>query len=221
MKMTRRPFVLLAMLAAVLVLAACNADAQEATPAAAEEAEQNTEAAADETAEEAESAAADALALTETYAFPGFGFSIDYPGAWLSETRDTVTVINELESDHDNAFNDGSPPDAGLGVSFDHRDLAFMRGIGLAEEASLDDLFELNRDFFEWQEPLDTQELELFGAPALKVKATDGDGWSYTYMGFANDRAFLLAFGAPTEQELDDHMATWDQMLVSIQPVEE
>jgi hypothetical protein len=221
MKKTRRLFVLLAMLAAVLVLAACNADAQEATPAAAEEVEQDTEAAAEENVEQAEPAAAEALALTETYAFPGFGFSIDYPGAWLTETRDTVTSINQVQSDLDRAFVDSGPPQEGVGVSFDHRDRAFMRNIGLSEDASLDDLRELNQGFFEWQEPLETQEVELFGAPALRVKASEGDGWSYAYMGFANDRVFLLVFAAPTEQELDDHLATWDEMLASIQPVEE
>jgi hypothetical protein len=199
MKKTRKPTFLLALLAAVLVLAACNAGTEETTPAAAEE----------------------TLALSATYTFPGFGFRIDHPADWFVETRDTVTAMAESEDDVAERFRDTPPSPEGLGLNFDHRDQAFMSSIGLAEDPSLADLLELNKEVLEWPEDVEAEETELFGFPALKVKVSQGDGYFYRFMGFASDRAFLLSLIAPTEQELDDQTATWNQMLDSIQPVEE
>ena len=193
---------LLALFVSIFLLAACNAGAQEA-------------------AADTDSAAAEEILLSETYVFPGFGFSIDYPAGWSAETRDSFTVISELESDLQDAFQEDSPPPEGFGLSFEQRPLSFMQGIGLAVGASLEDLFDFNKGFFEWQEPIELIETEAFNAPALSVIATTGDDWIYTFMGYTDDRAYILTFSAPSEQALDDMMPTWEAILASIQFMEE
>ncbi len=193
---------LLALFVSVFLLAACNAGAEEAPV-------------------ETPTPAADEILLSETYVFPEFGFSIDYPAGWSAETRDAFTVISELESDLQNAFQEGSTPSEGFGLSLEQRPLSFMQGIGLAVGASLEDLFDFNKGFFEWQEPIELIETEAFNAPALSVIATTGDDWSYTLMGYADDRAFLLQFSVPDEQSLNNMMPTWEAMLASIHAVEE
>jgi len=209
-KIFDRKLTLLVLFVSTLFLAACSARAEE-----------NTIAQAAESVQQSESPASDETLLAETYTFPGFGFSIDYPTGWSAETRDTVTVITELESDLNSAFQDNGPPDEGAGISLDQRTLAYMRGIGLGEEPTLENLFDLNKDFFDWQDSVEPEEAEAFGAPALAVRTNNDEASSYTLMGYTNDRAFLLQFSTPSEEELDDLMPTWEQMLTSIQPVEE
>ena len=210
MKINERKVHVLALFAIIFLVTACDASAQE-----------DTDAGAPESAQQAESLASDEILLSETYVFPGFGFSIDYPSGWSAETRDTYTVISELESDLSNAFQDDSPPVEGVGLSLEQQTLAFMRSIGLAEEATLEDLFDLNKDFFEWQDSVEPVETEAFDAPALSVRTSNDEVWGYRLMGYTGDRAFLLQFSAPSEEILDDLMPTWEQMLASIQPVEE
>ncbi len=210
MKLVNRKISMLVLLTIGFLITACNAGAEE--DAAAQE---------PESAQQTESPASAEILLSETHTFPGFGFSIDYPAGWSAESRDTVTVIDELESDLSTAFQDNGPPNQGAGISLDQRTMAYMTGIGLAEEPTLEDLFDLNKGFFEWQESVEPEEAEAFGEPALAVRTSSSDTWSYTVMGYANDRAFLLHFSAPTEKELDELMPTWEQILASIQPVEE
>lgn len=162
----------------------------------------------------------DEYELGESYEFAGFGFSIAIPAGWHADTRGTVTMINELESDHATAFRDEPPPLEGYQIGLDHRNAAFMAGIGLGEDPTLQDLFELNKEFFEWQEPVEVSESEVFGVPALAAKAFDGEDWGYTLMGFVNDEAFLLGYGAPSEEALDGFLPTWEQMVASIVPTE-
>ena len=192
----------IALILGIFILAACNSGAEEPDS-------------------DTDSAASSEVSLSETYVFPGFGYSIDYPTGWTAETRDTFTVISELETDLRNAFQDDSPPAEGLGVSLEQRTMDFMHGIGLAEDASLEDLFEFNKDFFEWQEPIELIEAEVFDTAALGARTSGEDDWSYILMGFTDDRAFLLQFTAPSEEALDDMMPTWEEMLASTQPAEE
>lgn len=192
----------LTLIVGIFLLAACNAEAQVTAP-------------------ETDSSAADDIVLSETHVIPGFGFSIAYPSGWSAETRNTVTVISELETDLGSAFQEDPPPPEGFGLSLDQRPLAYMSGIGLAATATLEDLFDLNKSFFEWPESIETEEAEAFNAPALAVKTSNSDQWSYTLMGYTGDRAFLLEFSAPSEQAQADQMPTLEQMLASIQAVEE
>jgi hypothetical protein len=202
MKRIEPKIYLLALFASIFLIAACSAEAQEAAP-------------------DTDSVASDEFVLSETYVFPGFGFSIDYPAGWSAETRDSFTVISEIESDLDSAFQEDSPSAEGFGLSLEQRPLSFMEGLGLPVGASLEDLFDFNKGFFEWQEPIELIETEAFKAPALSVISTTDDDWGYTLMGYTGDRAFLLQFSATSEQDLDDMMPTWEQMLASIQAVEE
>jgi hypothetical protein len=214
----RRPIVpivktkihMMALFVSVFFLAACNSESQEVTP----------------TAEQALALVSDSqsnneLELSETYTFPGFGFTIDYPAGWSVETQGTVTIISELESDLKKAFQEDAPPIEGFSLSLDQRTLSFMRGLGLPEEPTLEDLLDLNQGFFEWQEPLDVVETEAFGAPALSIMTSDGEVSRNTLMGYAGDRAFLLQFSVPSDQALTDVASHWNQMLASIQPAEE
>jgi hypothetical protein len=67
-KIFDRKLTLLALFVSTLFLAACSARAEE-----------NTIAQAAESVQQSESPASDETLLAETYTFPGFGFSIDYP----------------------------------------------------------------------------------------------------------------------------------------------
>ena len=162
--------------------------------------------------------AGDEYALGDSYIIDDFGFSIAIPAGWHADTREPITIINELESDHSTAFQGQPPQREGYEISLDHRDASFMAGLGLGEDPSLQDLLELNKGFFNWQEPIEVSETEAFGAPALAVKAFDGEDWGYGLMGFVNDETFLLSLGAPSEEALDAFLPTFEQMVASIAP---
>jgi len=163
-----------------------------------------------------EEASSDQFELTETHEFSGFEFSVDYPAGWLADTNAPSSTISELEVDHELALQDEEFDPQGYGISFDHRDMPFMQELGLPENPTLDDLLELNRGFFEWEEPIEVTELEIFGVPAYSVKTGDGSRWGVTIMGIRGDEAFLLAFGAPSEAAREAFFPTWDRMLESI-----
>jgi hypothetical protein len=168
---------------------------------------------------------AEPLTLTETQAFAAdFGFSIDYPAGWFAEVdpSEPVTLISQLEDDHRRAFRSGNITYRGIGISHDHRDLAFMRGIGLPADASIDDLVQLNAEFFEWREPFEVIEAEVFGVSAVSVRVVDGRGNSNIVLqGFLDNRVFLFELKAPSEEALDAFLPTWEEMLESIKRVEE
>jgi len=158
----------------------------------------------------------DQFELTETYVVGDFEFSIDYPSGWLADTRAPVTIISELEADHELALQQGEFDLQGYQVSLDHRGMPFMRSIGLPESPTLDDLLGLNRGFFDWQESIEVTELEIFGVPAYSVETSDGSTWGVTLMGIRGDEAFLFGFGAPSEEAREAFMPTWERMLQSI-----
>ena len=93
-----------------------------------------------------------------------------------------------------------------------------MASIGLDEEPTLQDLFELNKNVFEWQEPIEVSETEVFGVSALAARGCETDFCGYSLMGFVNDEAFLLFTGADTEEKLDAFLPTFEQMVASIAP---
>lgn len=200
----------MALFVSVFFLASCNSGTQEVTPTVEQE-----------LASVADSQSNNGLELSETYTFPGFGFTIDYPAGWSVETQGNVTIISELEADLKNAFQEDPPPIEGFNLTLDQRSLSFMRGLGLPEEATLEDLLDLNQGFFDWQEPLDIVETEAFGAPALSIMTSDDEVSHNTLMGYAGDRAFLLQFATPEEKALDSLSPIWSQMMASIRPVTE
>ena len=161
------------------------------------------------------------LSLTEMHVFAGFGFSIDYPSAWFADTRESVTAISELLEDHERALVEGDFPARGYAISLDHRPMAFMGEVGLLGDPTLDDLFKLNAQFFEWQDQAESSEVVVFGVPALKVKGLGSNSWGNSLMGFLDDEAFLLTIRAPSEQALDEVLPLWDRMVESIRPVDE
>ena len=159
------------------------------------------------------------IPVTETHVFPSFGFSIDFPSGWIAETRGTFTAISELEEDHQLAFSEQRRHREGYGVALVHEGLAFMRGVGLPGNPSLEDLLKLNTQSFGWQEPIEVSETVIFGVPAFKVETHDrNDNWGIAFMGFLGDEAFLFGIRAPSEEALDKITTTWTRMLESIKP---
>ena len=156
--------------------------------------------------------------LTETHVFSGFEFSIDYPAGWLADTNAPASIISELEADHQLALQEEDFDPLGYGIFFDHRDLPFMQELGLPDNPTLDDLLELNRRFFDWEESIEVTELEIFGVPAYSVKTSASSRWGVNIMGIRGDEAFLFGFGAPSEAARDDFLPTWDRILQSITP---
>ena len=205
----KRLYVLL-LLMGIFILVACNAGDEAVETSSEQEAAQNTD-----------SSGADEIVLSETYVLPGLGFTIDHPTGWFAETRDTFTVFSEIETDLGDAFRENSSPYEGLVMTMDQRTPDFMLTIGLEEGASLEDLFNLNKGFFEWQEPLEVVEVELFNAPALRVNTSDDEDQIYTFMGFMGDIAFLITLSTPEEQALDTLLPIWSQMLASTNLVTE
>ena len=161
--------------------------------------------------------AAAGIPLGETHEITGFGFSIDHPTGWLADTRDTITVISELESDHLPSFTGQTRRRDGFGVSLDHRTLGFMSGLGLPLSPTLEDLLQLNARFLNWEGPVEPIEAVVFGVPALKVATQDSSGNAgVIYMGFVGSEAFLLSVEAPSEEALAETMPTWTRMLETI-----
>lgn len=151
--------------------------------------------------------------LSETYEFPDFGYSIDYPAGWFVDTEPPVTVISELHEDHQRALRGAVFSVSGYQVTLDHRDISFMRSIGLPNNPTLDDLLNLNADFFAWQEPISPQNIMVFESEAYSVETEDGRNWGVSVMGFREGEAFLLSFLAPTENARDAFLPRWAQML--------
>ena len=88
--------------------------------------------------------------LPQTYEFPETGLSIGYLEGWTASTRDTFTIINELETEHQRAYvsNEGLE---GKVIGFEYRPLSFLHSIGLQEDATLEEFLEFNRNFFGWR----------------------------------------------------------------------
>jgi hypothetical protein len=96
-----------------------------------------------------------------------------------------------------------------------------MRSIGLQENSKLDDLLEFNADTFDWQVSA-VEDTQIFGVPALRAKVVDELGVaSDSFMGFIGDEVFIFGLGAPSEDARDEFTSRWEEMLDSIQPVEE
>jgi hypothetical protein len=206
MRSFKSPFSPILLLLVSLLVAACNGE-QPAQQAGAEPVVEPTS-----------SVAGDAYELDETYVFPGFGFSMAIPAGWYAGTDGPATRINELEADHLTAFRDDPPFREGYEILHDHRNMTFMRSMGLGEDPTLQDLFELNKRVLGWQEPVEVSETEVFGVPALAARACDTVSCEYALMGFVNDEAFYLRSKAKTEEELDAFLPTFEQMVASIAP---
>lgn len=158
------------------------------------------------------------LNLSETHIYTDFGFSIDYPEGWSSGRSGPSSVICELNEDKILWLASGSS--SSYCVEHDHRSMSFMRGIGLVEDPTLDDLLQLNSEFFDYQDP-EVSETTVFGVPALQVQTVDSEGPTIALMGFLNEEAFLLSVSAPTEEKLIEVLPIWENMLASIRPVDE
>ena len=161
------------------------------------------------------------LELTERHEIPEFDYSIPYPEGWRAKTLIPVTIINELKSDHETAFAENQPVARGYEITVEHRDMAFMEELGLPDGATLQDLLELNKEFFPWQEPIEVRETQAFGVPALSVRAADRSAWGTSIMGFVDSQVFLLSYSAPSEKSLNAFVPTWDRIVDGIRPVDD
>ena len=129
---------------------------------------------------------------------------------------DTVTIISELREDHQWVLDN---PLKGHRVALDHREMPFMRQLGLTEDPTIDNLLTFNTEYGGWQEPLTVTQTVVFGVPALSVKTSKQNGnWTNALIGFLDDEAFLLFVIVPSEETLNNFLATWTRMLESIKP---
>ena len=167
--------------------------------------------------------------VTETYEIPGFGYSIDYPSGWFVETRGTITLIASSEEVLAAGFSDSEPeePIDGLGFRLDHRTVAFLQTLGLAtDDPTAEDLLEFNNSLDGSSDTADVRdqaEVEVFASPAIRVRSTGSLGGEFiAYQGIRadTDEAFLLSFGAPSGEILDEFLPTWDMMFESITATE-
>jgi hypothetical protein len=155
--------------------------------------------------------------LTETYTLTEFGFTIDYPAGWHTGRDGPTTIICELEEDVRRLQIDNDTV-SGYCILHEHRDMRFMRSIGLPVDATIEDLFQFNSDFFGYQEP-EVSASTLFGAPAIQVITVDETGPTLELTGFLDDEAFLLSLQAPTTDALDAFLPTWAAIVAAIAPV--
>jgi hypothetical protein len=153
--------------------------------------------------------------LSQTYEIPGFSYSIGYPEGWTVKTRDSYTVITELEKDNPRMFA-GADSFEGYAIGFEHRPLEFLINLGLADDADLEQLLAFNSTFFDWQNS-DQSEISLFGEPALSVASSEQPGAAI--MGFSGDSVYLLTFSAPSDEAWEAFQPTLEAMLDSAQEV--
>ncbi len=160
------------------------------------------------------------IELTEQQELANFGYTIDYVNGWQVIDAGNYIVISELETDHNRSLEQQRFELDGYQVAFEHRTKTFLANLGLPQDPTLDDLLEMNRSFFEWQEPLNVSEEEIFGEPSYRVKTTNGTNWEISYMGFKGEQVFLFGYSAATEEALDQFEPTWEAMLASIEPAQ-
>ena len=155
--------------------------------------------------------------LTETYALTEFGFTIDYPAGWHTRRDGPTTIICESEEDVRRLQIDNAAV-SGYCILHEHRGMSFMHSIGLPVDATIEDLFQFNLDFFGYQDPQVTK-TTLFGAPAIQVITVDDTGPTLEVTGFLAEEAFLLSLQAPTTDALDTFLPTWAAIVASIAPI--
>ncbi|MFT7598793.1 MAG: hypothetical protein ACI8TP_001717 [Acidimicrobiales bacterium] len=161
--------------------------------------------------------------VTEAYSIPSFGYSIEYPSGWFVQTIEPVTNFGQIEED---LFSDPDVGSEGLGVAVDHRTVAFLQEeAGLvSDDPTAQDLVDFNITNFGWMDVRDQEDVEVFGSPAIKVRASypNGDeGVAYQGIRFDTGEVFILRFDAPSSEILEDFLPTWDVMLESITAVGE
>ena len=162
--------------------------------------------------------------VTETYAIPDFGYSIDYPAGWFVRTTGPFTTITRIEQQGE--FDFDSSPLLDLSVSLDHRTILFLMDIGLTEEdPTTQDLLEFNIFSFDWTDVRDMGEVEIFGTTAAVVRVrTRGGDAAIMYQGVNPGSVFgeffVFGVGAPTEEQLDAFLPAWETMIESITATE-
>lgn len=158
--------------------------------------------------------------VTETHSIPGFGYSIDYSSGWTAETNGTFTQIAPTDEAFTRVAGEVGPAE-GLGVGLLHQ-TAVSLGLD-AENVTLDDVVEFNIDAVGWTDVRDLTEVEIFDSPAIRARVTGSEGREFIYyQGLKADTGelFLLGFGAPTSEILDEFLPTWDAMVESITATE-
>jgi hypothetical protein len=152
------------------------------------------------------------LDLGQSVTLGDFGFEMEMPAAWTARVQDSATLIEASPGACDSRTDDC--------ITHDYRSLDFMRAMGLPEDAAVEDLMALNRDFFSWEELSEPEPAELFGEPALGIRYFD-EVYGYLYTGLRGDQAFLLGVASPTAEGLDAILPTFRAMIDTIRPTSE
>ncbi|NIW43204.1 MAG: hypothetical protein GWN14_00025 [candidate division Zixibacteria bacterium] len=160
---------------------------------------------------------------SEVYIIPNFGFSIDIPEGWYTRPHDNGQGFRTFELEADYREIQDKEKMEGIVISLEHRSLDWLnRELGLPEDPTLNDLFQMNIDNVTYMVNPTIEEITLFGVDAIKAEAYGAaDIWGIMHMGIIEDEAFLLLVLAPSEEALEEFKPTWEAMVESIKPVEE
>ncbi|MGI9623324.1 MAG: hypothetical protein ACR2PK_10850 [Acidimicrobiales bacterium] len=146
--------------------------------------------------------------------------AIDYSSGWSAETNGVFTQIAPTEEAFTRVDGEVGPAE-GLGVGLIHQ-TAESLGLG-SDGVTLEDLVEFNIGALGWTDVRDLAEVEIFGSQAIRARVTGPEGREFIYyQGVSADTGelFLLGFGAPTSEILDEFLPTWDAMVESITATE-
>jgi hypothetical protein len=152
------------------------------------------------------------LELSQSAPLSDSGLQIDFPTGWTVRSQGPTTLIEE----HDHACDRHD----GYCVVSDIRSADFMAAMGLPEDATNQDLLELNRGFFGWEELSEPQEGTVFGVPALGLRYADDGVWGYIWTGLFEGGAFLINVSSASAEALDKILPTFEAMLASVTPIE-
>jgi len=152
------------------------------------------------------------------YDIPDTTISIEHPEGWLTASEGGATLLAETEDAFRGSFEQDPPPLSDLTIVFDHRELTFMRSIGLGEDASPRDLMLFNVQNFGWSVISDTRSVEVFGDEAIAARVSTGIGVSEVIQGFlpGGEEIFLLQVSGPNEAALDAFASTWDDIVAGV-----
>jgi hypothetical protein len=146
-------------------------------------------------------------------------FTIDYPDGWFADKSGRVTALNELEVDHQNAF-EGPFATQGYSVSLVFLRSQDLRELPTASERTLEDLLAMNSTVYEYEDPVEISETSFLSWPALQVRTVDGMGNHINSIpGFLNEakiEGYIVTLAAPSAEALDAFLPAWEAMLGSI-----
>lgn len=170
--------------------------------------------------------AQETLELGPGHEIPDVRFLIDIPLGWAARGPAIAPSEAAAQAAQDRLFFE---PGDTVAVAIDHESLDRIRDAGLPAGATLEDLLRFHTAMLGVELLTEPERIEIFGVPALSVEARDPGSGTVGVMiqGFIElphmrptERVFLLTVEAPSRQELDRFLPTWEAMLASLRPAD-